>query len=196
MSQWSRSTKPSGNVIAPFSDGNQANIFGVDLAEVSSTPGVTAPGWVYKKVIGSRIQYETLVAMKNPPPETNTSTGDDASFKDFLITITTQPSTATVANSNVRTSLTVVATAAPTAANNTLAYQWQSAVNANASYSNLSNSANGLLSNVTTATLTLANVIGLQNVWFRVVVSSANASANIAATSKTSDPANVILLAP
>lgn len=182
MSGWSRTTKPSADTTIAA-----ANVFGVDVGEVGATPGVAGAGWVKRTVIGSRVLYETLVAMKTPPSENNLGTYDDTEFKDFLITVTVNPANVTVANTGVATSLTVTATATPTA---NLSYQWERAVNANATFSNVP--ASNVYSGTTTSNLVLANTIGLEGYYYRVVVSSANAAANIAATSKTSTAATVL----
>lgn len=190
MSQWSRTTKPSGNVIAPFNVGNSANIFGVDRGEVGATAGVAQPGWVYKKVVGSRTLYETLVAMKNPPAENNATAGDDTSFADFVISILAQPSDSSTANANVATSFTVVAAATPADANNSLLYQWQTADNVYAAYANVSNG--NVYSGANLTTLSLANTLGLEGHAYRVIIISANAAANVTAEAVVSDAGTVI----
>jgi len=60
MSAWSKSVKPVITGV-PASE-----IFMVDEAEVAATPGITQPGWVRRTTVGSRIKYETLVAMADP----------------------------------------------------------------------------------------------------------------------------------
>jgi hypothetical protein len=60
MSAWSKSEKPVITGI-PASE-----IYMVDEAEVAATPGIAQPGWVRRKVQGSRVVYETLVAMAAP----------------------------------------------------------------------------------------------------------------------------------
>jgi hypothetical protein len=60
MSAWSKSVKP---VITGIPAGE---IFMVDEAECAQTAGIAQPGWVRRKVDGSRIRYETLVAMADP----------------------------------------------------------------------------------------------------------------------------------
>jgi len=57
MSAWSKSEKPVVTGI-PASE-----IYMVDEAECAATPGIAQPGWVRRKVQGSRVVYETLVAM-------------------------------------------------------------------------------------------------------------------------------------
>lgn len=57
MSAWSKSVKPVVTGIPA------AEIFMVDEAECATTAGIAQPGWVRRKVDGSRVRYETLVAM-------------------------------------------------------------------------------------------------------------------------------------
>tara|TARA_A200000159_G_scaffold163912_1_gene191724 strand:+ start:3221 stop:3505 length:285 start_codon:yes stop_codon:yes gene_type:complete len=46
-----------------LSDADKANTYGADTAEVGANAGVISEGWVKKKTVGSRTQWETLVAM-------------------------------------------------------------------------------------------------------------------------------------
>lgn len=58
MSGWNKTTQK------PTVTGYDAtDIYMVDEAEVGATAGIAQPGWVHVKTIGSRKQYETLVAM-------------------------------------------------------------------------------------------------------------------------------------
>jgi len=57
-----------------------AEVFGVDVAEMAVTKGPAHAGWVKRKQVGSRVVYETLVAMSK-----NGITGDandDTQFPD------------------------------------------------------------------------------------------------------------------
>jgi len=80
MSAWSKSVKPVITGIDP------ADIFMVDEAEVAATPGITQPGWVKRTVNGSRVTYETLVAMADPftdaEYEAAGGADDDTEFPD------------------------------------------------------------------------------------------------------------------
>lgn len=76
MSAWSRTEKP---VITGIDSANV--VFGVDASEASNTPGVVSPGWVLRKQVGSRVLYETLVAMKQPPSDAE-SGNDDIYFTE------------------------------------------------------------------------------------------------------------------
>lgn len=118
-----------------------ASIYGVDIYEAQSNVttqyAVTHAGWVgIKTYVGSegtlRVKTETLVAMSGISTNVGPTYGaagdaaDDAVFPDRLITITTQPQSASV---GVGTTVTfsVVASASPTAA---LSYQWQKSTTA------------------------------------------------------------------
>jgi len=58
MSGWNKTTQKP--VVTGYSANN---IYMVDEAECAATAGIAQPGWVHVKTIGSRKQYETLVAM-------------------------------------------------------------------------------------------------------------------------------------
>ena len=85
------STKPSADLLKPLLD-----IYGVDKAEMAQTPGPQHGGWVYRHTFnggtaGTRVRYETLVAMKNPPVDSNAD--DDTEFPGALTTTTTSSTT-------------------------------------------------------------------------------------------------------
>jgi hypothetical protein len=44
---------------------DKAECYGADNAEVTASAGVNSEGWVLRKVVGSRTQFETLVAMSS-----------------------------------------------------------------------------------------------------------------------------------
>ena len=48
-----------------LNDDDKANTYGADTAEVGANAGVISEGWVKRKVVGSRTQWETLVAMSS-----------------------------------------------------------------------------------------------------------------------------------
>lgn len=74
MSGWSRTTKPSADKTIP-----EAEIFGVDGAEMAQTDGPQHAGWVRRREIGAtRVVYETLVAMSQPPIDLTSD--DDTEF--------------------------------------------------------------------------------------------------------------------
>lgn len=48
-----------------LSTADKAECYGADTAEVGATAGVKSEGWVLRKTVGSRTQFETLVAMSS-----------------------------------------------------------------------------------------------------------------------------------
>lgn len=171
MSGWSRTVKPSADTTIPA---NQ--IFGVDENEMAVTKGPQHAGWVRRRTVGSRVLYETLVAMSTPPVEDN---ADDTVFPDTVITIGTQPLSKTVAT-GLATTFTVAATASPSA---TLTYQWQLSTNGGTSYSNLSNA--GVYSTVTTPMLNISNVAGLDTYKYRCVITGTNTGVTATSSAAT-----------
>ena len=142
MSGWSRTTKPSADTTKDAGD-----IYGVDRNEIAVTKGPSHVGWVHRREVGSRVLYETLVAMKTPPVEDN---ADDTVFPDTVITITSHGvNKTTTAGAAEATLFSVTATASPAA---TLTYQWQQAVAPGFTYANI-NPAGGVFTGVTSATL-------------------------------------------
>lgn len=180
MSRWSYTSKPDEQLI------NAANIFGVDSAEIQVTNGPQHTGWVAvldsagPGGVGTRKRYETLVALKGTPTEDNT---DDTEFPDTVITIGTQPSSASanlLANANATASFTVVATSSPTA---NLTYVWEVSTNGGNTYSTATNGA--VYSGATTATLLVDAPTGLNGAKVRAVVSAANTGATVTTTAAT-----------
>lgn len=80
MSAWSKSDKPVITGVPA------AEIFMVDEAECAATPGIAQPGWVRRTTVGSRVKYETLVAMADAftdaEYEAAGGADDDAEFVD------------------------------------------------------------------------------------------------------------------
>jgi hypothetical protein len=163
MSGWSRTTKPSADTTK-----DAADIYGVDRNEIAVTAGPAQVGWVHRREVGSRVLFETLVAMKTPPTEDN---ADDTVFPDTIITIVTQPESIAVDSGDPAT-FTVVATASPTA---TLTYQWQVSTNGGTSYSNLTNA--GVYSTVTTDILNISDATGLDTYQYLCVIAGTNTGA-------------------
>jgi hypothetical protein len=161
MSGWSRTTKPSANTVIPA---NQ--IFGVDVGEAAAVPGIASPGWVSRRLVGTRVLYETLVAMKTGPDEVS----DDTEIADFRIVITTQPASITRAAAAASV-FTVAAVSAPVGA--TLTFQWQVSTDLGVSF------ANSVASGNTTATLTNATSTGLNNNQYRCVISTSGGALNV-----------------
>jgi hypothetical protein len=161
MANWNRTVKPSSDTTKPAS-----TIFGVDLTEVRANEGICAPGWVHRRVVGARVLYETLVAMKNPPVETS----DNTEIPNVTIKITSRPVAGSTTNGGAAVVFTVVAEARPSG---TIAYQWQSATTLNGTYANVVNS--GDYANATTAALTVTANIALTGLFYRAQMTSAGA---------------------
>ena len=105
MSGWSRTVKPSADKTIP-----EAEIFGVDGDEISQTDGPAHVGWVRRKEIGTRVVYETLVAMKTPPLDDGS---DDTEFPGGISTTTTSTSTTTTAAPTTTTTEATTTTTIP-----------------------------------------------------------------------------------
>jgi|TARA_B100001094_G_C17693768_1_gene559292 hypothetical protein len=58
---------------------DKANTYGADTAEVGANAGVKSEGWVQRKVVGSRTQWETLVAMSSGSMGADVADFDDDS---------------------------------------------------------------------------------------------------------------------
>ena len=58
---------------------DQANTYGADNAEVGANDGVKSEGWQLRKVVGSRTQWETLVAMSSGSMGADVADFDDDS---------------------------------------------------------------------------------------------------------------------
>jgi len=179
MSGWSRTVKPSADTTIPA---NQ--IFGVDENEMAVTKGPQHAGWVRRRTVGSRVLYETLVAMSTPPVEDN---ADDTVFPDTVITITSQPvNKTTTAGTAEATLFAVTATASPAA---TLTYQWQQSVDAGATFANI-NPAGGVFTGVTSPTLGVnAGMAATSSTYnaaqFRCVITGTNTGATVTSTART-----------
>jgi hypothetical protein len=152
---------------SPAGVGTINSVFGVDVYEaqaaLNTKEKVAHAGWVgvhtYIDCHGNyRVKSEVLVAFSGITTGTSavgTSYGDaadDATYPDFLITFTTQPSNVVGIATTVATTFAVVAEASPSA---TITYQWQFASSVGAAYTNLSNDA--IYSNVATATVGIAS---------------------------------------
>ena len=166
MSGWSRTVKPSADTTIA-----SGNIYGVDADEIKVTPGITHVGWAARRQVGSRVFWETLVAMKQPPtPDAD----DDAVLPDTVITITSQPVDAEI-EANANATFSVSATSSPT---RTLAYQWSESADGD-TWAALTNT--GVYSGATTTTLEISDTTALEDYYYRVDV--ANAAAGVSVTS-------------
>lgn len=57
----------------------KAECYGADTDEVGANDGVNSEGWVLRKVVGSRTQFETLVAMSSGSMGADVADFDDDS---------------------------------------------------------------------------------------------------------------------
>lgn len=147
----------------------KATIFGVDTTEAAETPQITHAGWV-KQTTGSggrsgRVTYETLVAMSSISGD-----AEDVAFPDATITITTQPSAASV-TAPAAASFSVVATATQSA---TIVYDWEVSSDDGA---NWANATGGVYSDETTDTLAISDSTGLDGYLFRCNLTATGATA-------------------
>lgn len=160
-----------------FEDGR--NTFGVDATEADAND--RDAGWIlrntYTDMHGiTRDKREVLVAMSSI-----TGDAEDAVYPDAVITILTQPSSATanveVANGEV--SFTVLADIDPTSA--TLVFRWEE--DDGGGFDELSNG--GVYANTSEATLNIANTAGLDGYIYRVQISATGVSANTVSANAT-----------
>ena len=145
-----------------------AATYGVDTTEAEETPQITAAGWVLQTT-GSggrsgRVTYETLVAMRSIAGD-----AEDVAFPDATITITTQPSAASV-TAPAAVSFSVVATATQSA---TIVYDWEFFQPGAANWSNVTG---GVYSNETTDTLAISDSTGLDGYLFRCNLTATGAT--------------------
>lgn len=153
--------------------------FGVDTKEARVNPSIPHSGWVLRKegtgLRAGRVTYEVLVATGSIA----TDGSDDTQFPDYLLRITTQPSST---NGAGNVTLSVVATSTPSGA--TLSYAWQR--NAGAGWIAVPNTA-GLYFNNTSPTLTANAAVANANT-FRVIVSATGANSVTSANASVSKP--------
>jgi len=180
MSGWSRTVKPSADTTKEPSD-----IYGVDAAEVVATPGLTQPGWAHRRTIGSRVVWETLVAMKQAPAEDN---ADDSVLPDVLFNFTHPVASTVIANEG--TTFSVVASTTPSVA---VTYKWEASDTETGTFTPVDNGA--VYSGTTTATIT---VIGTGTLtagkWFRCLVSTAASGAKASNAAKLTVTAPVVTI--
>ena len=147
-------------------------VYGVDATEAIAQ--TTQPGWVYVNTYtdahgNARVKREVLVASGS-----YTADAEDTVFPDAVITINTQPSSASVGAGN-SASFTVSASTLPVGT--TINYRWQRAANANVAFSNLTDT--GTYSNTGTATLAIANsTLAVSGSIYRVQLSATGVAAN------------------
>ena len=157
-----------------------ANVYGVSIAEQAANvdAGVQHAGWVRRMVsagaggVGTRVRYETLVAMSG----INGDALDDSVLMDFFAAITTQPSSTTanlIANAALQPTFTVVNSVRPE--NGNVAYYWQVSTNSGATWANISNAtAYGTFTDAgagkTTTTLLVKQPVGKDTYEYRVKI--------------------------
>ena len=157
----------------------QDAVYGVDQTEAQAND--TDPGWVrvvsYTDMHGvARTKREVLVAASSFG-----SDREDVVYPDAVVTILTQPASATAntAVANGAIAFTVSAEVDPDTA--TLVYRWEE--NQGAGFSELSNG--GVYANVSTATLNIANTVGLDGYIYRVQISATGVTANTVSSNAT-----------
>lgn len=163
-----------GNTTADsFITGVTVGQFGVSPGEVAANRNIPHAGWVLRTE-GSggragRVQHEVLVAMSS----ISSDASDDTPVPDYVLSITTNPSSAS-ANStdNEIATFTVAADSVPTGASLTYIWQYWDG----AAFANLSNA--GAYSNTTTVELSvLANTASDGEIYrARVAATGANAA--------------------
>lgn len=186
-----------------------AQIFGADSnIEIDANNGtqyaLTHAGWVgiktYVDAHGNlRVKTETLVAMSGISTGSatyiNTATAtydqivdaagdaaDDATLQDVKITISAQPANAVgVATTTLTFSVTAIAT--PPGDDSVLTFLWQESSDTGATWSDLSNG--GAYSNVTTATVSVANTDTAKNGYQYRVLLSASGARTVASNAAT-----------
>lgn len=151
--------------------------FGVDANEMQAlNAGATGErpthaGWTLRTegagLRAGRVFYETLVAMGSMTGDGS----DDTQLPDYLIKITTQPSSNSIGSGNA-VNLTVVATSVPTGA--TLTYKWQKAFNGTDSTGPWIDQPNvaSVITNNTSPTLYVLNNATLNGNVYRVQIST------------------------
>jgi hypothetical protein len=155
-----------GNTTADaFISGVTVGQFGVGVQEAQANNAVPHSGWVLRTT-GSgnragRVQQEVLVAGGYT---FTVDASDDATYPDYVLSITTQPSNATANTTASETAeFVVVAASQPTGA--TLAYAW--------TYANGDSIQAGANVGVTTgATLTIDSSVETANASYKVLVST------------------------
>lgn len=170
-------TAPAGTgatITASIKKNKTGNVVNSDIVFVSTEEaaltdnrikGIKGPGWwkVTEKTQNDgtlRFISEHLVHLYATNATAGDAKGDDAVVGDVEISITTQPSAATV-TAPAATSFTVVASGATT-------YQWQLQTGGVGAYADIANG--GVYTTATTATLNISNSTGLSGNRYRCVV--------------------------
>lgn len=163
------------NIVATGNAYSAATVYGLDAQEAgvpeNRARNLKVPGWVnyttYTDAHGqTRHKGESLVALsKNFTASSASDASDDTVAADYLIYFSTQTADATV-TANAGANLFVVATSTPAGA--TITYQWQESPN-NVTWANLSEGSP--YNNVTSNTLYIDDTTGLEDYYYRVVIS-------------------------
>lgn len=155
-----------------FVAGQTIGVFAVDSTEIKASGGKTAhTGWVLRKE-GSggragRVMEEVLVA----GGISSDASADNTKYPQYIITIDNQPVSLSV--NTAQTSIASFTVNAHSTPATSFAYQWQYKL-ANGTFVNVSS--NSIYSNVTTKTLYVANVEGLDNTKFQCFMSASGAN--------------------
>lgn len=153
--------------------------FAVDTNEVRANGKIPHSGWVLRRegtgLRAGRVTYETLVATGSIA----TDGSDDTNFPDYLLRITTNPSSA---NGVGNVTLTSSATSTPSGA--TLAYAWQR--NPGSGWVSVANTA-GIYFNATSPAL-IANATVATGNTFRVLVSATGANTVTSSNASVTTP--------
>jgi hypothetical protein len=177
-----------------YTVGETIGLFAVDANESSVDSNVGHSGWVLRTTgsggRANRVQQEVLVAISNFNGD-----DEDSTYKDAIITISSQPGSNT-ANLTVGNTATFRVTASITTGNTAapLTYQWQRSATLGGSYVNVSNGtpANTTYTGGTTAALVITpTVTYADNNYYRVVINATGTGA----TAVTSTPAKLDVVA-
>lgn len=165
-----------------YFDGVTVGQYGVDDNEIAANPGVTHTGWVLRTEgqggRAGRVLTEVLVA-----GGMNGDASDDTNFPDYVLRITTNP-TSTSGNSTANQTKTFTVAAASTPSGASLSYLWYYSTNGGTSYS--TTAAVSGFTNQTTATVSVNTGIITTNTLLKAVVSATGAaSVNSAAATLT-----------
>jgi hypothetical protein len=178
-------------VSTQFGEG-AANVYGVSIAEAAANvdQGMAHAGWVKRMVspgpggVGTRVRYETLVAMSGITGDA----ADDSVLLDFFAAFLAQPSAATanlIADANATATFSVTTQVRPE--NGNVQYYWQESTDSGANWANISNTV--LYTGFQTNELTINEPTGFDTYEYRVKVWAGDAGTGFAEITSS----NVIL---
>jgi hypothetical protein len=170
ISNYNKKKANAANRLAAFGNttANVHGVFVVDTTEAQANPGLPGPG-ILRRRVGSggragRVETELLVAASTYGPVDAT---DDATIPDASVKITAgSPADQSIAT-GAATTFVLAVTKRPT--NATVTYQWQ--LDSGSGFNNLTNA--GVYSGVTTATLAISSVTGLNGMKYRCIATPA-----------------------